>query len=277
MTERRCRCVRGSAPITPGSRCMNGRIALKRCVTPRAPRSNAAFACAAVASVCPSEIVTPRSTSRSISAPAPGSSGASVISRTSPASRSRSRSARSGSRRDDAPCAPRRAGERNGPSRCTPRISRPGLAARDLTQRAEQLVLRARDQRRQEGGHARLEQGVAGDAVVGAARVEEVDPAEAVHLQVDEPGDGDPLPHPPGRRRSRPRPSTSTSPGRKEPLTSAAVTPSLTAPVYERPRRWSIPLRPECLKLAALVYTIAPWPRSSSTGRQGVRERACRR
>ena len=171
---------------------MNGRIALKRCVTPRAPRSNAAFACAAVASVCPSEIVTPRSTSRSISAPAPGSSGASVISRTSPASRSRSRSARSGSRRDDAPCAPRRAGERNGPSRCTPRICGRASPRRDLTQRAEQLVLRARDQRRQKGRHTRLEQRVARDAVVGAARVEEVDPAEAVHLQVDEPGDGEP-------------------------------------------------------------------------------------
>src|SRR6476646_9922146 len=70
---------------------------------------------------------------------------------------------------------------------------RPGLAARHLTKRAEQLLFGARDQRRQKGGHARLEQGLAGDAVVGAARVEEVDAAEAVHLQVDEPGDGDPV------------------------------------------------------------------------------------
>ena len=40
-----------AAPAMPGSRCSNGRIALKRCVTVRTPRSKAAFACSAVASV----------------------------------------------------------------------------------------------------------------------------------------------------------------------------------------------------------------------------------
>src|SRR5439155_216250 len=38
-----------AAPAMPGSRCRNGRIALKRCVTVRTPRSNAAPASSAVA------------------------------------------------------------------------------------------------------------------------------------------------------------------------------------------------------------------------------------
>ena len=67
-----------AAPTIPGSRWASGRIALKTWVTVRTPRSNAAFASAAVALVCPSETVTPRACSRSISSSAPGSSGASV-------------------------------------------------------------------------------------------------------------------------------------------------------------------------------------------------------
>ena len=122
-----------AAPTMPGSRCRNGRIALKRCVTLRAPRSNAAFACAAFASVCPSETATPRSSSRSISASAPGSSGASVISRTGPASSRRSSSARSGSRRADASCVPSRLGERNGPFEVHAEDARARLAGRDLS------------------------------------------------------------------------------------------------------------------------------------------------
>ena len=47
----------------PGSRCSNGRIALKRCVTVRTPLSNAAFACSEVASEWPQETVTPRACS----------------------------------------------------------------------------------------------------------------------------------------------------------------------------------------------------------------------
>ena len=46
----------------PGSRCVNGRIALKRCVTCVAPRSNAACASSAVASVWPHAATTPRAT-----------------------------------------------------------------------------------------------------------------------------------------------------------------------------------------------------------------------
>ena len=53
---------------------------------------------AASASVWPAETTTPRSTSRSISSSAPGSSGASVTWRTSPASSSRTSSAGSGAR-----------------------------------------------------------------------------------------------------------------------------------------------------------------------------------
>ena len=44
-----------AAPTMPGSRCESGRIALKTCVTVRTPRSNAACASAAVASLWPSE------------------------------------------------------------------------------------------------------------------------------------------------------------------------------------------------------------------------------
>ena len=48
-----------AAPTMPGSRWLNGRIALNRCVTVRAPRSNAADASAAVASLWPHETVMP--------------------------------------------------------------------------------------------------------------------------------------------------------------------------------------------------------------------------
>ncbi|WP_328647965.1 hypothetical protein OHS58_09725 [Amycolatopsis sp. NBC_00348] len=57
---------------------MNGRIASKRWVTSRAPRSNAASASAAVASLCPQETRTPLRTRNTTSSSAPGSSGASV-------------------------------------------------------------------------------------------------------------------------------------------------------------------------------------------------------
>ena len=70
-TSRRAR----AAPTTPGSRWWNGRIALKRCVTVRAPRANARSASIAVASVCPSETVMLRSTSSSTSSSAPGAQG----------------------------------------------------------------------------------------------------------------------------------------------------------------------------------------------------------
>ena len=52
---RRRRRATSAAPAMPGSRWLKGRIALKRCVTARAPRSNAASASSAVASVWPQE------------------------------------------------------------------------------------------------------------------------------------------------------------------------------------------------------------------------------
>ena len=75
-----------------------------------------------------------------------------------------------------------------------PEDARPGLADRDLAHRREDLLLRARDQRRQVRGHAGLEQRLARAAVAVRVRVEEVDAAEAVHLQVDEARDGDAVP-----------------------------------------------------------------------------------
>lgn len=58
-----------------GSRAVEWRIALNRCVTVRTPRSNARCASAAVASVWPAETVTPRATSSSMSSNAPGKIG----------------------------------------------------------------------------------------------------------------------------------------------------------------------------------------------------------
>ena len=170
----------------PGSRCRNGRIALKRWVTAHAPRSKAAFACAAVASLWPSETATPRSRSRSISSPAPGSSGARVISRTGPASRRRSRSARSGSRRAEASWVPSLDGREERALEVHPEDPGPRLVDRHLAHRGEHLRLGGRDQRREIGGDAGLEQRGPGPPVPVGVGVEEVDAAEAVHLQVDE-------------------------------------------------------------------------------------------
>ncbi len=184
-----------------------------------------------------------RSARRRPGAPARASSAA-----PGPASSSRSRSARSGSRRADASCVPRRFGDRNGPSRCMPRIARPtDVVDGHLAHRREHLLLGARDQRREIRGHAGLEQRLAGAPVGARVRVEEVDAAEPVHLQVDEARER--------RCRGRSgvatpnaatRPSTtSTSPATKTPSTSAASTPSL--PSHRRksrsgPRVWSIPV-----------------------------------
>ena len=197
------------------------------------PRSNAAFACSAVASLWPSETVTPRSSSRvdqRVGARAARARASSAG--PGPPSSSRSSSARSGSRRADATCVPSRRGERNGPSRCTPRIRGSRVVGRHLAQRGEQLLLGRGDQRRQVGGDAGLEQRLARAAVAVGVGVEEVDAAEAVHLEVDEARDGEAAPV--RRRRGRSatiRPSTtSTSPPTNRPSTSAASTPSLTSP-----------------------------------------------
>ena len=151
-----------AAPTMPGSRCRSGRIALKRWVTLRAPASNAAFACAAVASLWPSETATPRSSSRSISSPAPGE----LRARASSAAPGRRRAAaRAAAGRGRAVTTPR--GCRAGSARGTAlRGACRGSAAarlvdRHLAHRGEHLLLRARDQRREVRRHAGLEQRVA--------------------------------------------------------------------------------------------------------------------
>ena len=95
------------------------RMALKVCVALTAPAAMAARVSAAVAFEWPSETRTPRAVACAASSTAPGSSGASVISRTWPsaASKNRSKVAMSGASRSSAGCAPRLACERNGPSR----------------------------------------------------------------------------------------------------------------------------------------------------------------
>ena len=119
-----------AAPAMPGSRCVNGRIALKRCVTCVAPRSNAARASSAVASVWPQAATTPArpqrvdELQRAVAAPARASCAPPV-----PRRASRSSSATSGSRRAEAGCMPSRSGERNGPSRWTPSTRGPMSSA----------------------------------------------------------------------------------------------------------------------------------------------------
>ena len=169
----------------PGSRCRNGRIALKRWVTVATPRSKALFACSAVASLCPSDTVTPRSSSRSITG------------RAGELRRERHRAHRAAVEQpleqrqvgiaaragDVRPESPRR---EEGPLEVRPEDARILRLARHLRERGEQRLLGRGDQRRLVGGHAGLEQRLARPAVAGRVGVEEVDAAEPVHLQVDE-------------------------------------------------------------------------------------------
>src|SRR3954463_2149288 len=72
--------------------------------------------------------------------------------------------------------------------------ARARLADRHLRHRTEELLLRRRDQRREVGGHAGLEQRLARATIGRRVGVEKVDAAEAVHLEIDEAGHGDPAP-----------------------------------------------------------------------------------
>ena len=113
-------------PTGPGSRWENGRIALNRCVTYRAPAERPAAKSAAVPSVWPIDTTTPRAASSAITSVAPGSSGATVAS-TTPASRDQPAiSSLLGSTRRSAGWAPLRAGESIGPSMCNPSGTAPG-------------------------------------------------------------------------------------------------------------------------------------------------------
>ena len=69
----------------PGGAVPRGGIALKRWATWRAPREKACEACPKSASVCPIATTMPRARSLAMSAPAPGSSGASVTREIAPA------------------------------------------------------------------------------------------------------------------------------------------------------------------------------------------------
>ena len=68
---------------------------------------------------------------------------------------------------------------------------RAAAALGDLAERGDQPLLGRGDQGGQVGGDAGLEQRLAGARVAVGVRVEEVDAAEAVHLEVDEAGRGD--------------------------------------------------------------------------------------
>ena len=87
------------------------------------------------------------------------------------------------------------------------------LARRHLTQGCDQRVLGSRDQRRLKGGDTAFEQRLAGQLVRGRVRAGEVDPAVAVHLQVDESRCGDAAARLGARPTDTIRPATiSTSP-----------------------------------------------------------------
>ena len=94
---------------------------------------------------------------------------------------------------------PSRRGERNGPSRWTPRIRGWSASVGTSAQRGEQLLLGRGDERGEVGGHARLEQRLAGAPVAVGVGVEEVDAAEAVDLEVDEARHGEAAPVRPGK------------------------------------------------------------------------------
>src|SRR5262245_13701152 len=80
-----------------------------------------------------------------------------------------------------------------------PKDARAASALTYLPERGHQPVLGGGDQRRQVRSDAGLEQRLAGALVARRVGVEEVDAAEAVHLEVDEPGAGDPA-SVPGRK-----------------------------------------------------------------------------
>ena len=189
-----------AAPAGPGSRATKGRWALKMCVRALAPRSNAACAVAASASVWPMRTATSRATRRSIRSSAPGSSGASVTAR----DRSRGHQllgqpgvglAQVFSRMGAAPARRQeRAFEVEAEHPVRAAI---GCGCPALERPAQHLGRRAR-QRRLERGHAGCRQGASGGSVAARSGRQEVDPREAVDLQVHEAGHRQP-----GRARRR--------------------------------------------------------------------------
>ena len=156
----------------------------------RAPRSKAALACSAVASVWPHETATPRACS-SVDQLVARRAARARASRAAPARlRAAARAARGrgrGARPSGCvPSAPRREERPFDVDAEDPRpVARP---SRHLRERREQLLLGRRDERGQVRGDAGLEQRLAGAPVAVGVGVEEVDAGEAVDLQVDEAG-----------------------------------------------------------------------------------------
>ena len=146
-------------PRCPGSRWPNGRIALKRWVTVRAPRSNAGVGLGG-GRVRVAERDDDAAGSRAgRSARAPRAARARASSGPPVPRRAAARAA-PGRDRDgaEAGCTPSASAETNGPSRWAPRMRGPTPSARDLAQCGDEVVLGRRDDRRLEGRHAGLEQ-----------------------------------------------------------------------------------------------------------------------
>ena len=120
-----------AAPGSPGCRCLKADMALKRCVTKRAPAAKPACASSALAAEWPSETSTPLARRRAMASSAPGSSGAIVVIRGGAASTAATRSG-VGSSISAGSWAPAWRGLKNGPSRCAPRTRAP----RDRTRAA---------------------------------------------------------------------------------------------------------------------------------------------
>ena len=120
------------------------------------------------------------------------------------------------------------------PFEVDPQYAWPVRLGRHLAEGGEELLFGSGDEGREEGGDARLQQGVSGTSIaVGVCR-EEVDAEEAVDLEVDEVR-GRRSRDRSGRRARSPamRPSaTSTSPGMSRPSTSAASTPRRTSALH---------------------------------------------
>ena len=173
----------------PGRGASSGRIALNTWVTVRTPRSNAAWAsvrgrvrCGRARRRRRARGARRRARARR-AAPARASSA-----RTGPAARSRSSSANVGVAAVAGGWVPSRAARGTAlrgalRGRGARRRGRPASRASAATSSAS---LRG-DERRQERGHAGLEQRIAGHPVAVGIRAEQVDAREAVHLQVDEP------------------------------------------------------------------------------------------
>ena len=200
-----------AAHAMPGSRGARGRIALKRCVTVRTPRSNARCASAAVASVCPADdgdaardqLVDQLERARQLGRERHLAHRAGVE---QPAQQRRVRVAAALRRVGAEPLAARGTGPRGARRARAGRRRSAGIAR----SAASELGLRRGDERRLERGRAGRQHRLAGARVAVAVGVHEVDAGEAVDLQVDEARGGDAAAaaaaEPDARRRRRRRP-----------------------------------------------------------------------